>query len=174
MLYRYPKKKKLVNVINGSWPVASPVAHTQPSSPDFALLESLPGRSSLELGAYLTTPSAARRWVSALLREWSLEQFEEAAVLITSELVTNSVAEIDKVDWPAARPPIRLWLRGGPALVTVLAWDPIAAVPVPRPAGIADESGRGLFLVEQYSTCWGHYPTEQFGGKVIWARIDRR
>jgi len=111
--------------------------------------------------------------VATLLREWSLEQFEEAATLITSELVTNSVAEIDKVEWPAARPPVRLWLRGGPAHVTLLTWDAMAAAPVLRTASLGDESGRGLFLVEQYSACWGYYQTEEYGGKVIWASIDQ-
>jgi len=94
-------------------------------------------------------------------------------VLIASELVTNSVAEIDKVDWVAARPPVRLWLRGGPSLVTLLIWDAMAAVPVPHTASLGDESGRGLFLVEAYSARWGYYQTEEFGGKVIWASITR-
>jgi len=95
-------------------------------------------------------------------------------VLIASELVTNAVAEIDKVDWVAARPPVRLWLRGGPSLVTLLIWDAMAAVPMlRRPASLGDESGRGLFLVDEYSACWGYYRTQEFGGKVIWASIAR-
>jgi hypothetical protein len=153
-------------------PLASPVAHTHPSSPDFAGLERLPCHSTLELGSYRTTPGAARRWVAARLQEWSLEKFEDAATLITSELVTNSVAEVDKVEWAGSKPPVRLWLRGGPARLTVLTWDPIDAAPVLRATTLGDESGRGLFLVAQYSARWGYYGTEEFGGKVVWADID--
>ncbi len=103
--------------------------------------------------------------------EMALAQFEEAAALIASELLTNAIAQIDKAEWVAARPPVRLWLHGGPSLVALLAWDPIVTAPVPREAADDEESGRGLFLVGQYSTGWGFYCTEELGGKVTWAMI---
>jgi hypothetical protein len=167
-----PDKGKLVNAINNAHSLASLVTNVQPSSPDFGWLTSLPRRSMLELGAYKTAPGTARGWLATILREWSLPEFTDVAALVASELITNSVAETSKVRWPAARPPVRLWLRGGPAVVAVLVWDAIAAVPVPRDAAEDDESGRGLFLVQSLSAKWGFYHPEETGGKVTWAIID--
>jgi hypothetical protein len=160
-----------VNALNSTWPLAPAVAHAQPSSPDFALLDSLPCRSVLELDADKTAPRTARRWLSALLREWSLAQFEESATLIASELVTNSVAEIDKVTWPAERPPVRLSLHAGPSVVVVTTWDPVVVAPAPREAADDEESGWGLFIVAEYSAGWGFYYPADIGGKATWAVI---
>jgi anti-sigma regulatory factor (Ser/Thr protein kinase) len=125
----------------------------------------------LELDADKTAPRAARRWLSALLREWSLAQFEESATLIVSELVTNSVAEIGKVTWPADRLPVRLSLHAGPSVVVVVTWDPVVVAPVPREAADDEESGRGLFLMGACSADWGFYYSADIGGKATWAVI---
>jgi anti-sigma regulatory factor (Ser/Thr protein kinase) len=149
-----------VNAINGRWPLATPVMHTQPSSPDFRLLDSLPHYSTLEVEADETAPGEARSWLRNLLLEWSLAEFRDAAELVLSELVTNSGAEIGKVAWPAQRPRVRLCLRGGPSLVSVQVWDPILDPPVPREAADDEEGGRGLFLVRCCSASWGFYHAE--------------
>lgn len=149
------------------------VMHTQPRPPDLRWLESLPYRDSLELGAYDTAPRTARKRLASLLREWSLREFEEAASLVLSELVTNAVAATNLVPWTAARPPVRVWLRGGLSVVAILTWDAAPGIPVPRAAGmVEDESGRGLALVESLSATWGFYHPAQFGGKVTWSIID--
>ena len=93
-------------------------------------LESLPYRDSVELGAYDTAPRAARKRLGGLLREWSLREFEDVAGLVLSELVTNGVAATSLVPWTAARPPVRLWLRGGLSVVVILAWDAAPGIPV--------------------------------------------
>jgi hypothetical protein len=160
-----------VNTINSTRTPATPVTHTQPSSPDFRWLASLPCGDSLELGAYDTAPGMARAWLATVLREWSLPEFSDVAALIASELITNSVAETGKVGWPAGRPPVWLWLRAGPGVVVVLVSDAVAAAPAPREAAEDDESGRGLFLVRELSRAWGFYYVDEFGGKVIWAVI---
>jgi anti-sigma regulatory factor (Ser/Thr protein kinase) len=160
-----------VNVHNSTWPLASPVTHTQPSSPDFALLGSLPYGSTLELEACTTAPGEARKWLAGILREWSLPEFEDSVTLIASELVTNSVVATGKVAWAADRPPVRLWLHGGPSLVALLAWDAIATAPMPREAAEDDESGRGLFLIGELSGDWGFCYPEDIGGKITWAVI---
>ncbi len=160
-----------MNAINSTWPLASSLAHAQPSSPDFALLESLQCRSALELDADRTAPGVARKWLAAMLEKWSLTQFEESATLIASELLTNSIVEVGKVAWAEARPPVRLRLYGGPALIALLVGDAIAAAPVPREAADDEESGRGLFLVGQYSSAWGFYYEDELDGKVTWALI---
>lgn len=94
--------------------------------------------------------------------------------LIATELITNSVLEIAKYHW-AVLPPVRLWLRGGPPGVAVLAWDPLEAAPAPRTATEHDETGRGLGIVAQFSAACGYYPATlpggQPSGKVTWSLI---
>jgi serine/threonine-protein kinase RsbW len=150
----------------------APVMHGLPCPPDLGWLESLPYRDSVELGAYDTAPRTARRRLASLLWEWSLREFEDVASLVLSELVTNGVVATSLVPWTAARPPVRVWLRGGLSVVAILAWDASPDAPVPRAAGMEDESGRGLALVENLSAAWGFYRPAHFGGKVTWSVID--
>jgi len=90
--------------------------------------------------------------------------------------VTNSVLAARAARWPEV-PPVRLWLLGDTSRVLVLVWDCSPGTPLPRKARDDDESGRGLFLVEQLSTAWGSYrpprdyAPEHDGGKVTWASI---
>jgi anti-sigma regulatory factor (Ser/Thr protein kinase) len=131
-----------------------------------------PFRDSLELGAYDTAPGTARGHARNLLREWGLSHLWDVVELIISELVTNSLRAVEKIQWPLSRPPVRLWLRGDPHRVCILAWDAIAILPVPRAAGAGEESGRGLMIVDALSAQWGCYEVSQpLGGKVTWALI---
>ena len=104
----------------------------------------MPYSTMAEIDAHETAPRVARKWLTTLLLEWSLPEFRDAGELVVSELVTNSVAEIGKVAWPAARPPVRLWLRGGPAGLGLQVWDPILATPVLRAAADDEECGRAF------------------------------
>jgi hypothetical protein len=152
--------------------MCAPVTHAQPSSPDMRLLESLPYWSSMELDADETAPKAARSHLSHALKEWSLLEFSDAAALIASELITNSVLEMGEVQWVAERPSVRLWLFGGPAVVALFIWDAITDPLLPRDAADDDESGRGLAIVGKLSAEWGFYYPAGPGGKVTWAIID--
>jgi hypothetical protein len=109
-----------------------------------------------------------------VLDEWSLARFYDVTALIASELATNAVKEIAGYSW-AVRPPVVLWLLGGPAGVAVLVWDPIAAAPAPRDAGPDDENGRGLGIVAELGAACGYYPAAlpdgEPSGKVTWAII---
>jgi len=130
-----------------------------------------PRRDYLELRALETAPGSARAHVVNVLREWRLAVLAEAAELIASELVTNSVLATRAVGWPVRQPPVRLWLFSDRASVLVHVWDAIAAAPVPGEAGADDESGRGLAIVGALSQAWDYYPDAGFGGKVTWALI---
>ena len=148
------------------------VMHPQPSAPDMQWLAGLPHRDYLELAADGTAPRSARRRLATRLSEWSLPEFEIVASVIASELVTNALVATRGVPWTVAMPPVGLWLRGGPALVAVLAWDATVTAPVPRNAGDADESGRGLAIIAALSAQWGYYYPARMPGKVTWAIID--
>ena len=136
-------------------------------------------RSFLELGAYREAAGSARGHARNVLAEWGLGHLEDAVIATLSELVANAVVATEKVAWTGGRPPVRLWLLGGPGTsgtgeVMVCVWDAVRGVPVPREAGERDESGRGLKIVVTLSgnqlDC---YPADgQEGGKVTRALID--
>jgi hypothetical protein len=135
-------------------------------------MSTAPFRDSLELGAYDIAPGTARGHARNLLAEWGLEHLRDVAELIISELVTNSFRAVEAVQWPLGRPPVRLWLRGDPQRVCVLAWDAVATLPEPRAAGAQDESGRGLLIVDALCSAWGCYQaSDPLGGKVTWALL---
>jgi len=170
---RVSRKKPERNPVNASSSMSGSVTRPQPLSPDMAWIASLPHRESVELDAAETAPRDARRWLAKLLPDWSLPQFETVAALIATELVTNAMAATLEVRWTTGRPPIRLWLCGGPSAIALLTWDASVVAPVVREAGEDDESGRGLAIVGALSAGWGFYYPAEFRGKIIWAVIDR-
>ncbi len=115
-----------------------------------------------------SAPRIARQWLGSILGEWALEQFTDDAMLVASELITNSVAETGRVEW-VRRPPVGLRLRGGPSVLVMKVWDAVLGAPLPRAATEDDESGRGLAIVAGLSASCGFYYSEKRGGKVTWA-----
>lgn len=109
----------------------------------------------------------ARAMARDVFGTWALDDLGEAAGLVLSELFTNAVRH-------ARTPAIRVridryptgWVRVG-----VIDRDP-RCLPEVRHADSADESGRGLFLVDVLSTRWG-YDLMGSGrrpwGKRVWA-----
>jgi hypothetical protein len=106
--------------------------------------------------------------MEGLLREWSLEDYADDAMVVASELVSNSVAQTGKVEW-VRRPPVGLRVRGGPSVLVMQVWDAVIGAPVPRVASEDDESGRGLAIVAALSSSCGFYYCEKRDGKVAWA-----
>jgi anti-sigma regulatory factor (Ser/Thr protein kinase) len=128
-------------------------------------------RSRLELGALPTAPGSARGHVGNVLREWHLEEFIEAAEMVVSELVSNSVLATREALWPGRQPPVLLWLLSDGNRILILVRDGVARPPRPREAGPDDESGRGLAIVGALSEDWGSCQDGDRGGKVTWALI---
>jgi len=107
----------------------------------------------------------------------------DAAELIMSELVTNAVKQVGRVDGPpTARPTeqvaviiVRLRLIDGAVQLDV--WDNDATVPKLGEPSLYAEAGRGLFLVSALASRWGSYPERQPGsvrrGKIVWAEVSR-
>jgi anti-sigma regulatory factor (Ser/Thr protein kinase) len=165
-----------MNVTNAS-ALVSPVIPAHPSSPDGSWLKAFPFRSFLELGAYREAAGSARGHARNVLAEWGLGHLADAVTHVLSELVANSVSATEKVAWAGGRPPVRMWLLGGGAPgageVLVCVWDAVPEVPVPRVAGEADESGRGLEIIAALAGRWDCYLAGgPDGGKVTRAWID--
>jgi len=92
---------------------------------------------------------------------------EETAVLLVSELVTNSVRHADTTDFLLA---LRLEIAGPSLRIEVHDGDPRWPTPS-SPAGL-DESGFGFVLVEALADEWGVRETAT--GKAVWAQLDAR
>jgi anti-sigma regulatory factor (Ser/Thr protein kinase) len=127
-----------------------------------------PPRAVLDLGAVLTAPGCARAWTREILWEWGAAELADAAELLASELVTNSVNACAGLDLAG----IRLVLTLDKGELAILVRDSHPGVPLAVQPGAGDESGRGLLIVEQLSDRCGWYPLNgPEPAKVTWAVI---
>ncbi|ACY95771.1 MULTISPECIES: ATP-binding protein [Thermomonospora] len=133
-------------------------------------------REKLRLAALPNAVGTARRFVTAQLRGWGLDQLAGDCELVVSELVTNAVIATGDRTVPAGY--ARLHDRTPPTIVVQLrltwyrllceVWDASPRPPVPAAASPLSEGGRGLHLVAAYAAGWSAY-TSPAGGKVVYA-----
>ena len=120
---------------------------------------------ALTLGAAPQAVGWARRWVARHLE--LVEAPHDVVVageLLTSELVTNAVRHGSPTGV------ITLRLQHERRAVVISVHDEGPGVPIPTQPGPADESGRGLPLVDALATTWGTHP-HLAGGKSVWFRL---
>jgi anti-sigma regulatory factor (Ser/Thr protein kinase) len=105
---------------------------------------------------------AARHFVARTLRQWKCgEDVASVAMLLASEVVTNAIVHARSNAF------VRVQLTDGVLRVEV--HDATRQLPTPRPHDPHAESGRGLMLVDAYSSVWG---TSAAGdGKVVWFEV---
>lgn len=108
---------------------------------------------------------AARDFVTVHLLHHELAYLADDVRLVTSELAANAAVH--------ARSPFMVRLESLPLCVRVSVQDDIAAEPMVRVAAATDPSGRGLAVVERFSTAWGIVRTPT-GGKSVWASFALR
>ncbi|MFJ4849236.1 MULTISPECIES: SpoIIE family protein phosphatase [unclassified Streptomyces] len=140
---------------------------TGPPEDDVALL--LARTQALGPGAVATwdlpcdpeVVSCARGLAVRQLSAWGLEEVAPVTELVVSELVTNAIRH--------ASGPIRLRLIRHAVLICEV-YDGSNTVPRLRHARTTDESGRGLFLVAQFTRRWGTRYTGD--GKLMWAEQE--
>jgi anti-sigma regulatory factor (Ser/Thr protein kinase) len=107
----------------------------------------------LRLPATAVAPGLARGEVSEIIRAWGIDVDGEAAVLLTSELVTNAVLHDG-----AGTIVLTMSCRDGRFRVDVHDASPHPPVAA-RSAEPDAETGRGLMLVDSIADEWGYYPT---------------
>jgi anti-sigma regulatory factor (Ser/Thr protein kinase) len=133
----------------------------------------------LELASAPSAVRWARRHAADVLAAWRLAHLSGTALLVVSELTTNSVRH-------ARVPPggvlayrdlagvyrIGLMLALLPGALVIEVHDPDPAPPVLREGGPQAEGGRGLLLVTAVCRRTGYYLIPG-GGKATWAEIAR-
>lgn len=108
------------------------------------------------------TPSRARHLVIEQLCRWGYGSLVTDASLVVTELATNVVVH--------AKSALTLSLarRGGSVLIGVGDRNP--TTPEHRAVELYSPGGRGLWLIEAFTTAWGCTPFAN--GKLIWAELS--
>jgi hypothetical protein len=131
-------------------------------------LEHWPLRDTLILGALADAVPSARAHLRQLLSGWGQAEVGPDAAVVVSELVTNSVVASAALRLAAA--PVLVWLGSDRHCLLLAVADASARPPVRLNLGPDAEGGRGLALVEAFSSRWGWHLTGVTGlRKVIWA-----
>ena len=133
-----------------------PTAHTSdPRSP--AMCQDTP-RAEQRLPLSDEAPALARDFLRTSSCTSHHSEVVEDAVLLVSELVTNSVRH--------GGPPVVVAVDCDGDTLQVRVRDGSPTMPTPRDARQTDESGRGLALVKTISADWGVDP--EGDGKHVW------
>ena len=115
-------------------------------------------RAELRLPLSDDAPAVARDFLRSSSCATHHSEVVEDAVLLVSELVTNSVKH--------GGPPVVVGVDCDGDALQVRVRDGSPAMPAPRDALQTDESGRGLALVKTISADWGVDP--EADGKHVW------
>jgi serine phosphatase RsbU (regulator of sigma subunit)/anti-sigma regulatory factor (Ser/Thr protein kinase) len=109
--------------------------------------------------------AAARRFIRATLHEWAADDVLDEAVLLVSELVTNAVVHA------GTRAEVTAQLLDGAIRIAVEDHHPARGLPpIPLPANLDQEGGRGLYLSAAISSAWGVEYSRV--AKAVWFRLD--
>jgi anti-sigma regulatory factor (Ser/Thr protein kinase) len=133
----------------------------------------LPLRSHLELAALPSAVACARGHVRSVVLEWGMPDLADTAALVTTELVTNAIRASESLRINAALdivPVVRISLVSDRVSILLRVWDGGDGTPVRHDAGPADESGRGLMIIDTLGAEWGAYRTPD--GKIVWVIIS--
>jgi hypothetical protein len=103
----------------------------------------------------------ARHLTVQACQRWRLDVLAERAELVASELVANAVEH--------ARSPFEFALNWLSPQLHMAVRD--GSQEQPRLGGGAAGRGRGLTLVDAFTTAWGSAPAP--GGKVVWATMTK-
>jgi anti-sigma regulatory factor (Ser/Thr protein kinase) len=113
----------------------------------------------LALPPEVSAVGQARRFVRGALAEWGLEHLTDTAVLLTSEVVTNSVLH--------ARTEIVLSVRrGSDGTVTIAVHDGSRHLPRGRNHSVDATTGRGLDLLDRLAQGW-HVDSDSAGKTLV-------
>jgi hypothetical protein len=120
---------------------------------------------------------AARKHAVAALAEHHILDVADAVEVVVSELVTNGLqcaqayASARGEEWTEHERPVSLRVICRQRWAHILVVDPDPSVPEPKPAGLLDERGRGLGIVEALAAL--HWFSVGDHGKTAHAVVTR-
>jgi anti-sigma regulatory factor (Ser/Thr protein kinase) len=117
--------------------------------------------ATIRLSPHPTSARAAREFVARTLLGWGRPDQTEAAVLLTSELVTNAIIH--------ARTEVAVTMQLAGEALRVVVLDESIEQPSRRSGTDEIGGGRGLRLVEALAASWGVSPEGQ--GKAVWFEL---
>lgn len=117
--------------------------------------------ATIRLSPHPTSAREAREFVAGTLRRWGRRDQTEAAVLLTSELVTNAIVH--------ARSQVAVTMRMAGEGLRISVLDESTDQPVLQSGTDQLASGRGLTLVEALAASWGVDPEGR--GKTVWFEL---
>ncbi len=120
-------------------------------------------RMQVDLPGEPASVRAARRLVVRAVRDWSLPHLDDAAALLTSELVTNAVLH--------ARTDLSIEVARHDGVVRVTVRDGSPEQPRRRRHGVSAGTGRGLGLLATLATAWGSEPSGPPHRKAVWFEL---
>lgn len=138
------------------------------------------------LGPRRESVKSARDFARETLVRWGAAKLTGDLTLVVSELVTNALChgmagapaapdgEADDDRGPSGHPVQLAMLRKGTRVMCAVQ-DPGCGLPTPQELGDGAETGRGLHIVECFSTAWGWFPLNGAAtrsGKVVWAMFQ--
>lgn len=123
-----------------------------------------PDFRQITLPAAEQAPGLARQVTRETLASWGVTDLEEAAVLLVSELITNSVRHAC-----GKESLLVLRLEITEAWVRIEVHDADPRWPRRGTPATLDESGFGLVIVEALADTWGVRDTTT--GKAVWAEL---
>ncbi|MEU9021418.1 ATP-binding protein [Actinomadura sp. NPDC048394] len=114
----------------------------------------------------LAVVAEVRGFVRLVTGQWGVDDF--VPCLVASELVTNALryasASDDDVTFRIGRAEDgALWME---------VQDASCELPCVQRADTVSEAGRGLFIVDRLTRCWGVRPVAGSPGKVVFAVLD--
>lgn len=105
--------------------------------------------------------AAARRFVKGVLQDAPAEVRDTVALMV-SELATNCIRHTDSG--------FELTISQTHGEIRVEAKDCGSGQPIMRRPAVTDPSGRGLQIIDMFSTAWGH--ESRRGGKIVWFSVS--
>ncbi|MEU8306140.1 ATP-binding protein [Actinomadura sp. NPDC048955] len=114
----------------------------------------------------LRVVAEVRRFVRLVTGQWDMDDF--VPCLVASELVTNALRYASEKDGDVT---LRLDRTEDGALWMEVQ-DATYDLPHMLKTDAGSETGRGLFIVDQYARCWGIRALAGDVGKVVFAVLD--
>jgi len=145
----------------------TPMAPTRPTHSVRPPLPVSQHQCRIPLMADLAAAAGARAVVEDCIRTWRVPVDADAAVLLTSELVTNAVTHGSP---SAVGTFVLLTVAWDAAGLRVDVHDGSGDLPVLDDASAEAETGRGLLLVTSLSAEWGFYRTPT--GKAVYFTLE--